>query len=107
MRLRNGYAPDAERAEAALEEVGLGERKHGRVADLSAGERERVAIARALATDASLLLVDEPTARLDEENARAVGALLARAAHERGLAVVCATHDPALIELTDETLELA
>jgi ABC-type lipoprotein export system ATPase subunit len=107
MRLRNGYAPDAGQAEAALEEVGLGERQHGRVADLSAGERERVAIARALATDASLLLVDEPTARLDEENARAVGALLARAAHERGLAVVCATHDPALIELTDEKLELA
>jgi ABC-type lipoprotein export system ATPase subunit len=107
MQLRNGYAPDAGRAEAALEEVGLAERKHGHVADLSAGERERVAIARALATDASLLLVDEPTARLDEENARAVGALLARAAHERGLAVVCATHDPALIELTDEKLELA
>jgi putative ABC transport system ATP-binding protein len=106
MRLRNGYAPDAGRAEAALEEVGLGERRHGRVADLSAGERERVAIARALATEASILLVDEPTARLDEENARAVGALLARAAHERGLAVVCATHDPALIELTDEKLEL-
>jgi ABC-type lipoprotein export system ATPase subunit len=107
LRLRNGYAPDADRAETALEQVGLGERKHGRVVDLAAGERERVAIARALATDASLLLVDEPTARLDEENARAVGALLARAAHERGLAVVCATHDPALIELTDEKLELA
>jgi ABC-type lipoprotein export system ATPase subunit len=107
MRLRNGYAPEAGRAEAALEEVGLGERKDGRVADLSAGERERVAIARALATDASLLLVDEPTARLDEENARAVGALLARAAHERGLAVVCATHDSALIELTDDVVELS
>jgi ABC-type lipoprotein export system ATPase subunit len=106
MRLRNGHAPDAGRAEAALEEVGLGERMDGRVADLSAGERERVAIARALATDASILLVDEPTARLDEENARAVGALLARAAHERGLAVVCATHDPALIELTDDVVEL-
>jgi ABC-type lipoprotein export system ATPase subunit len=107
MRLRNGYAPDAGRAQAALEEVGLRERMHGRVADLSAGERERVAIARALATDASILLVDEPTARLDEENARAVGALLARAAHERGLAVVCATHDPALIELTDDVVELS
>jgi ABC-type lipoprotein export system ATPase subunit len=106
MRLRNGHAPDAGRAEAALGEVGLEERMNGRVAELSAGERERVAIARALATDATLLLVDEPTARLDEENARAVAALLARAAHERGLAVVCATHDPALIELTDERVEL-
>jgi len=107
MRLRNGHGGDAGRAEAALAEVGLAERMNGRVAELSAGERERVAIARALATDASLLLVDEPTARLDEENARAVGALLARAAHQRGLAVVCATHDPALIELTDETVALS
>jgi ABC-type lipoprotein export system ATPase subunit len=107
MQLRNGYAPDAGRAVAALEEVGLAERMNGRVSELSAGERERVAIARALATDATLLLVDEPTARLDEENARAVGALLARAAHERGLAVVCATHDPALIELADDVVELS
>jgi ABC-type lipoprotein export system ATPase subunit len=106
MRLRSGSQPDGERALEVLREVGLQERLDGRVSELSAGERERVAIARALATDASLLLVDEPTARLDEENARAVAALLARAAHERGLAVVCATHDPALIELTDETIEL-
>jgi putative ABC transport system ATP-binding protein len=106
LRLRNGRSPNGDRAIAALHEVGLAERLHGQVSELSAGERERVAIARALAAQATLLLVDEPTARLDEENARAVGALLARAAHERGLAVVCATHDPALIELTDETVEL-
>jgi len=106
LRLRNGSAPDGDLAVVALHEVGLEERLDGRVSELSAGERERVAIARALAAQATLLLVDEPTARLDEENARAVGALLARAAHVRGLAVVCATHDPALIELTDETVEL-
>jgi ABC-type lipoprotein export system ATPase subunit len=94
-------------AREALLAVGLGERLDQRASNLSAGERERVAIARALATDASLLLVDEPTARLDEENARAVGALLVAAAHERGLAVVCATHDPVLIELADEVVELS
>jgi ABC-type lipoprotein export system ATPase subunit len=53
-----------------------------------------------------LLLVDEPTARLDEENARAVGRLLVRAARERARAVVCATHDQVLIELADETIRL-
>ena len=73
---------------------------------LSAGERQRVAIARALAADVRLLLVDEPTARLDEENARAVAGLLARAAHERGLAVVCATHDRVLVEIADEIVRL-
>jgi ABC-type lipoprotein export system ATPase subunit len=101
-----GSRASSPRARSALVEVGLGERLEHRASVLSAGERERVAIARALAADAELLLVDEPTARLDQENGRSVGRLLARAAHERGLAVVCATHDPALIELADEVVEL-
>jgi ABC-type lipoprotein export system ATPase subunit len=94
------------RARQALVSVGLEERLHSQAARLSAGERQRVAIARALAADVRLLLVDEPTARLDEENARGIAVLLARAAHGRGLAVVCATHDPVLVELADETLRL-
>ena len=107
MRLRTGHPGPSARARDALVAVGLAERVGQRAANLSAGERERVAIARALASDASVLLVDEPTARLDEENARAVGALLAAAAHERGLAVVCATHDPVLIDAMDEVVELS
>ncbi len=105
MRLRTEQPPSDGRE--TLLAVGLGERLNQRAANLSAGERERVAIARALASDASVLLVDEPTARLDEENARAVGALLAAAAHEHGLAVVCATHDPVLIDAMDEVVELS
>ena len=94
-------------AREALAEVGLAPDLDVPAARLSAGERQRVALARALATRAELLLVDEPTARLDEENARSASALLARAAHERGTAVVCATHDGVLIEQADETLDLA
>jgi ABC-type lipoprotein export system ATPase subunit len=93
-------------AREALAEVGLAPDLDVPAAKLSAGERQRVALARALATRAELLLVDEPTARLDEENARSAAALLARAAHERGTAVVCATHDGVLIEQADETLDL-
>ncbi|MGH3082606.1 MAG: ATP-binding cassette domain-containing protein [Gaiellaceae bacterium] len=95
-----------ERADEALGAVGLTELRSRRAATLSAGERQRVAIARALAVNAPLLLADEPTARLDEENARAVGDLLARAARERRLAVVCATHDQVLIERADEVVHL-
>ena len=51
--------------------------------------------------------MDEPTARLDEENAHAVAGLLGRAARVHGLAVVCATHDPVLIEAADTILPLA
>jgi ABC-type lipoprotein export system ATPase subunit len=102
--LRGSATPARDRA--ALEDVGLGERLNQRASNLSAGERQRVAVARALAADAKLLLADEPTARLDEDNGKAVGRLLFRAARERGVAVVCATHDPALIALAEEILEL-
>ena len=91
---------------AALVEVGLGARLDHRADRLSAGERQRVAIARALAAGPVLLLADEPTARLDQANARAVGELLAKLAHEHGTAVVCATHDTVVIEQADHRLEL-
>jgi len=94
-------------AAAALTEVGLAARLDHRADRLSAGERQRVAIARALAANPVLLLADEPTARLDQSNARAVGELLAKLAHERGTAVVCATHDSVVIEHADVVMELA
>jgi ABC-type lipoprotein export system ATPase subunit len=90
-----------------LELVGLEQLMEQRVSRLSTGEQERVAIARALASEPDLLLADEPTARLDYANALAVGELLSRIARERGIAVVCATHDPAVIEQADARLPLA
>jgi ABC-type lipoprotein export system ATPase subunit len=103
-----GVSPDAaqERALEALAGVGLSERAEQRVGRLSAGERQRVAVARGLAAGAKLLLADEPTARLDEANALAVGVLFARLARERGVAVVVATHDPLVIEQADDSLAL-
>jgi ABC-type lipoprotein export system ATPase subunit len=91
---------------AALEAVGLAERATQRVARLSQGERARVAIARAAASRPVLLLADEPTSRLDGANAIAVAILLGRLARETGAAVVCATHDPLVIEQADGRLSL-
>src|SRR5439155_18040560 len=88
----------AEHAAETLAAVGLEELAQQRVARLSMGERQRVAVARALAARPTLLLADEPTARLDEANARAVGRLFAELAATTGTAIVCATHDPVLIE---------
>jgi ABC-type lipoprotein export system ATPase subunit len=90
----------------AIEAVGLGERATQRVARLSQGERARVAIARAVAARPKLLLADEPTSRLDGANAIAVAHLLARLARDTGAAVLCATHDPLVIEQADDALRV-
>lgn len=94
------------RAAEALAAVGLAGMAGRRVADLSSGQRERVAVARALAARPALLLADEPTALLDQANALAVARLLLTLARETGAAVVCATHDPLLVEHADERLDL-
>ena len=107
LALRELDADEArQRALDALAAVGLTERAEQRVGRLSAGERQRVAIARALAADARLLLADEPTARLDEANALAVGALFSRVVRESGAAVVCASHDPLVVAEADDVVRL-
>lgn len=104
-----GIARDeaAMRAMVSLADVGLDDLADQRVGRLSMGERQRVALARALAARPALLLADEPTARLDEANARAVGILFADLAHRTGTAIVCATHDPVLIEQAATAIDLA
>ena len=96
----------AERAMTALTRAGLADRARQRVHRLSAGEAQRLALARALASARGLLIVDEPTSRQDEHNARAVAAALAAAALEEGQTVICATHDPAVIRQADHVLSL-
>ncbi len=107
LRIR-GWDADAaiERAAQALTRAGLADRARQRAYRLSAGETQRLALARALASARGLLIVDEPTSRQDENNARAVAALLVAAAHEEGQTVICATHDPAVIRHADKVLVL-
>jgi ABC-type lipoprotein export system ATPase subunit len=93
-------------AAAALEAVGLAEHAERPVAELSAGQRVRAALARAIAPKPLVLVADEPTARLDAANALALGALLADLAREHGTTVICATHDPLLIEQAGAELSL-
>jgi ABC-type lipoprotein export system ATPase subunit len=90
----------------ALAAVGLAEHADRPVAELSAGQRERAALARAVAVAPRVIVADEPTARLDGANALALGALLADVARSTGATVICATHDPLLIEQADAELSL-
>jgi putative ABC transport system ATP-binding protein len=76
------------------------------VAELSAGQRERAALARALAARPLAIIADEPTSRLDAANSLALGTLLAEVAQSFGTTVICATHDPLLIEQADVELSL-
>ena len=84
------------RAQAALEEVGLGEQSHKRPNQLSGGQMQRVAIARALVNDPDVLLADEPTGALDSETSVQVMELLKTVAKDR--LVVMVTHNPELAE---------
>lgn len=81
---------------AALDRVGLAARAGSAVGELSGGERQRVGLARALVTDPAILICDEPTAALDEQNSEVIAALLSERASE-GRTVICSSHDPIVI----------
>lgn len=90
-----------ERAKALLERVGLGDRLHHKPDQLSGGEQQRVAIARALANNPSIVLADEPTGNLDLETGLKIVSLLKSVCLERGVTVLCATHDLKMLDVSD------
>jgi lipoprotein-releasing system ATP-binding protein len=89
-----------------LERVELGARIEYRVEDLSGGEQQRVAIARALVMAPALLLADEPTGNLDQQNSQAVHQLLKELNREMGMTIVVVTHNSDLAGLMDRRLTL-
>jgi len=86
------HAQRRDRAAAALERLGLGDRLDHRPLDLSGGEQQRVAIARALVKSPDVLFADEPTGNLDQENSTQIGKIMTELNGE-GMTVVLVTHD--------------
>jgi putative ABC transport system ATP-binding protein len=90
-----------------LERVGLTEEESRRnVLKLSGGQQQRVAIARALASDAKMILADEPTGNLDEDTAAEIVSILKECAHQMGKCVVIVTHSNDLAKQADISFQL-
>lgn len=81
-----------ERAQKALESVGLGQRIHHKPTELSGGQQQRVAIARALVTNPPIILADEPTGNLDSKSGKEVMEIF-KELHAKGNTIILITHD--------------
>jgi len=95
-----------ERAVAALEAVGLGDRMTHRPYELSGGQQQRVAIARALVNNPAIIMADEPTGNLDSKVGKEIMNLLLSLNRERGTTLIIITHDPIIAEQTKHVIRL-
>lgn len=92
------------KAEALLDDLGLGQRLKHKPSELSGGEQQRVAIARALINNPAVLFADEPSGNLDSATKDDLHRLFFRLRDRYGQTIIIVTHDPELAQMCDRTL---
>lgn len=97
---------DRQKIQELFSELGIEHLMNQYPARMSGGERQRVAIARAFASDAALILADEPTASLDSERGHHVVEMIQMEAHKRNKAAVMVTHDERVLDLADKIYQM-
>ena len=95
-----------QRARQLLEKMGLSDKENAYPCELSGGQQQRVAIARALASEAPVILADEPTGNLDEDTAQDITEILKESAHKMNKCVVVVTHSNELAKQADVVFRL-
>lgn len=93
-------------AEYLIQKVGIWEQREQKPSQLSGGECQRTAVVRALINKPQLLLADEPTGALDEENANALTQLLVNLSEEEGVTLITVTHSASLADRMDKKYTL-
>lgn len=101
-----GLKQDSNRVEEVLTQLGIVEKRHAAIRELSLGQAQRVAIGRAILNKPSVILADEPTSALDDKNCDRVSELLLSVADQNKATLIIATHDQRLKSKINNLIQL-